>query len=723
MGNTVISGVNAPTSIPYETGTVAVSGTVTAIGNVPFPPDLKPVVTVSLKTPCCPQELASSTVNPTGGGTNTLTFSDVTLTPSTTLAPGDYEIEINFAGAAGFEPARYSQQISVIDVPAPGETPVVPRPTSCMPCSDPIETVKRVIRDRTVSAAVGELLQGVADKGVAGALQEQAGPLVQTALTTLSKAFAGTDAVRAKGECCKAEILLQVAVESVAPLKALEPGKAKLIQALAKAQAADATGTPLQIELIKPELLRLIKPQVINHYTGDLAATNVAYTPEGILISDVDVPESGRVIIAFPEELAEGVGGLSREYYSTQPGGSEFTHYTNVGPTRYWNMISREQASRGEVQTKGSASQSRKDAKDAAENVAKKKDTAPEAVAKNERPYFELRAQSGSLTTAICILKSPAAQVRCFSLLEDKGCGCLPGKQFISCVAVSVWQDGKSVDCSPTGNGGCIGFQLNPGWYSFSAPECVTIEGCNYTLASNSPVSAFLGAGQCCSDIFFRYKKKGNEMQVISKVCYPDSSNPYVEAFNNFAGMQYLLVSDSDPTFVPLQQTTADGSAFCYRNLPAGSYSLYCQAPPTFGAQPVQPVCPKDGRLSLTVFGGQTTPVPVEVKFRTCTTAPAVLNGVVRDEYGSAIPGQLVKFLDGQGRVKGAAVTNAQGVYTFQMYTAEDVTIVFGAQQFAVSKAQIQAAMKTVGTPALPSPDATMEGTVQRAELMAGFGD
>jgi hypothetical protein len=715
MGNTSIESVVITPAPPIAIGAkITVSGYLRAVGISQFPSAGGWVL--SLKTPCCPQQLASSgevTTSVPAGNTNTLAFTgDLILPTSTAWPPGDYEVEIKFTGdlTNGLDPARYSQGINVGG--EPGETSVIPRPGPCMPCTDPIETVNRVIRDGTVSAAVSELLQGAADTGFSS-FSKPAGPNVLKALTSLSKAFAGKDAVRAKGECCGAQILMQIALESASPLEAelLKPGEPKLMKTkLSKAQANDATEVLRQVELLKPELLRLIRPQVVNA-NSELAATNLTYTPEGILISDVEVPESGEVMIAFPEEIAEGAE-LSREYYSTSPGGSEFQHYRNVGIAEYTKV------------NKVSGQTDQSDVNPSENTNAKLQKRDPdEAGALLKTPYFQPIVRNGLRTSMIFFLKPPAAQVRCFSWLDGEGAGCLQGKQYISCTAITVMQGDTLISCNATGDSGCTGFRLKPGWYTFSAPECVAIEGCNYMLASSSPVSAFLGAGQGCSDIFFRYKKKGNEIQVISQIYYPEASNPYVEANNNFAGMQYLLVSESDPTFLPQQQVTADGAAFSYRNLPAGSYLLLCQAPATYGAQPVQPVYPKGGRLALTIFSGQTSAVPVLVRFRTCTTAPAVLNGYVRDDTGAPIPAQLVKFVNNAGCVVGAAITDSNGVYTFQLYQAEDVMVVFGSQQFAVSKAQMQAAMKTVGTPALPSPGKTIERAVQRSELVAGFGD
>ncbi|HEX8814083.1 MAG TPA: putative Ig domain-containing protein [Terriglobales bacterium] len=333
-------------------------------------------------------------------------------------------------------------------------------------------------------------------------------------------------------------------------------------------------------------------------------------------------------------------------------------------------------------------------------------------------PGYRFKIGMGE-TRGILFLRPPVAHVRCFTSMEGDDC-CGQGKQYVSRVWITAMQGDNPVRCMPTSQSGCAGFNLNPGWYQFSAPREITIQGCNYTLATSSPISAFLGADQSCSDIYFSYKKKGNEIEVISKIISALGGDPYVQAKENFPGMQYLILSGSDPSFVPQQLTTTDGSALCFRNLAAGPYHLFCQAPPLYGAQPVAPVYPPDGHLALQVFGGQTSRIPIPVKFRTTTTAPAVLNGYVRDDTGAAVPGQVVKVLNSAGCLVAAGLTDTNGFYSIQIYFADDLTLMVGAQQIAVSKAQIQAAMKAVGTPPLPSPATTMELAMQSSELVPG---
>jgi hypothetical protein len=316
------------------------------------------------------------------------------------------------------------------------------------------------------------------------------------------------------------------------------------------------------------------------------------------------------------------------------------------------------------------------------------------------------------------ILRPPAARVRCFSFLDGDDC-CGQGKQYISRVSISATQGADFIACKPTGDSGCSGFLLNPGWYAFSAPEEITIENCNYVLGSSSPISAFLGAGQGCSDIYFSYKKKGNEIMVISEIDSALGGDPYETAKENFPGMQYLLLLEGDPSSAQ-QQTTTTGGPVLFRNLTAGTYQLFCQAPATYASQPVAPVSPAGGRLTLRIFAGQKSRVPVVVKFRTSTTAPAVLDGYVRDETGQAVPQQLVQVLNYANCLVAAGLTDGNGYYSIQIYSADNLTIVVGTQQIAVSRSQLQLAMRTAGTPALPSPDAELNLEMQTSEV-AGF--
>jgi hypothetical protein len=64
-----------------------------------------------------------------------------------------------------------------------------------------------------------------------------------------------------------------------------------------------------------------------------------------------------------------------------------------------------------------------------------------------------------------------------------------------------------------------------------------------------------------------------------------------------------------------------------------------------------------------------------------------------------------------------AALTDANGFYSIQIYQPENLTIVVGAQQFTVSKSQIQTAMQAVGTATLPSPESTLDLAMQTSEL------
>jgi len=647
----------------------------------------------------------------------------------------------------------------------------------CNPCSDPIATANRVIRDPKVSTAVSELLGAAAQsvkgrdstsekKGLSARVQKS----VEGALEGIAKAFAGKDAVRAKGESCGGQLRLFFEIQ--------DPVTGK--------------SAPLDAQLASKIVPRLIDRN------WNLAANTPTFDGESHVFRDV---EPGFVRVGLAAEIADG-GEISPQYEVKNPTDTKFQPYqrqpasstgTAAAVVELTSAVPDNEAivftavlstAAGSIAPTGTVSfnsyfdeaiTSKPLAKDSVKTVKNGQATctveldqidsgsyaitatysgdanyapatsnplvegaygqyylasleaapaagAPTATAEgvNLTQGFQASIFAGLETRIKLILIPPAAHVRCFSWLEGEGAGCLQGKQYISRVAISAMQGDNFVACKSTGESGCSGFKLNPGWYTFSAPEDITIEGCNYTLSTDSPISAFVGAGQCCSDIFFRYKKKGNEIEVISKICFVDTGNPNKEVNTNFAGMQYLLLRDNDPAFVQ-QQTASDGSALRFRNLAAGAYLLLCQAPATYGSQPVQPIYPQAGRLALTIFAGQTSAVPVLVTFRTGITAPAVLDGYVRDETGQSIPGQVVLVVNFAGCVIAAAVTDATGFYSIQIYQADNLTIVWGSQKITVSKSQIQAAMKTVGTPALPSPGAAMELAMQSSDLVKGI--
>jgi hypothetical protein len=182
--------------------------------------------------------------------------------------------------------------------------------------------------------------------------------------------------------------------------------------------------------------------------------------------------------------------------------------------------------------------------------------------------------------------------------------------------------------------------------------------------------------------------------------------------------MSYLLLKEGDPNFVPLQQTTTDGSKLRFEGLAVGTYLLFCQGPATFDSYPVEPVHPENGRMAIRVFGGQThSLIPVRVKFRQGRTTPAVLNGYLFDNTGTSIPGSVVQVLDGYGRPIAAAVSDASGFYSIQLYKAENVTLVFGSQQISYTKAQIQAEM-TTGPALLPNPQRELRRAIEHTEIV-----
>lgn len=517
------------------------------------------------------------------------------------------------------------------------------------PGNNLVTAVKRVLCDPEVNVGVTQLLREASNQ-VAGTATDSK-TVVQNALTRIANAFAGSDAVKAKGEAFGGQLLLEIYLDDAVSGKE---------------------------EPLSPELLRNIDAQLIDANL-DLAASTRTYERRGILFSNV---EAGTVSVALPPDIAEGAE-ISSKYFVTDPGGGQFHSFTRKTATTTTTSQQRLLAQGG---------------------------------SQNQTSGFQAKISAGQQTKIKLVLKPQTAQVRCFSCLEWEISGCQQGKQFISSVPVRAMQGERIIDSGQTGPTGYFPFKLRPGWYTFSALQEVAIEGCNYTLASNSPVSAYLGADQRCSDIFFAYKRKGNEIEVIPEICHPDVGDPNEEVRENFPGMQYLLLLEGDPTFVQ-QQTTADGGALYFRNLAAGTYLLFCQAPATFGSHPVQPVYPENGRLTLRIFAGQTASVPVLVKFRTGTTAPAVLDGFVRDGTGQSVPELLVQIVNSAGCVVAAGLTDATGFYSIQIYSAEDLTIVAGAQKIPVAKSQIQADMKTIGTPALPSPRAARELAVQRSEL------
>jgi hypothetical protein len=122
--------------------------------------------------------------------------------------------------------------------------------------------------------------------------------------------------------------------------------------------------------------------------------------------------------------------------------------------------------------------------------------------------------------------------------------------------------------------------------------------------------------------------------------------------------------------------------------------------------------------MALRVFAGQThSKIPVLVKFRQSRIAPALLDGYVRDEGGQPIPQLVVQVLNNAGCIVAAGLTDANGYYSIQIYKADNLTLVAAAQQIAVPKSQILAAMKT-GPAMLPSPRMAMETALQATEIV-----
>jgi hypothetical protein len=654
-----------------------------------------------------------------------------------------------------------------------------PSTSPCDPCSDLITAAKRVIRDPKVSKNVGDLLLGVAKESWGSGSLVNAG---KAALTSFAKAVAGRDAVQAKGEPCRGQLRLSFAFLDA---RSADGGISEAVEAfkekLKDGSGAIGRQRDSKTQLLSQEILKSIQFQLLDEQLKIVGEGNRTYDVQGgVLISQV---EAGTVYVSLLADIFGGAE-IVDDFLATDPGGNTFTHFTRVRPTvgcpltltcppgtaiadRPYRLplvatggmppytfsiimdskpedlacapgngsITVTKKTPGKFQVKVKVVDSNTPVGtamapcdincvecDDEDSFVLKEDAsvpAPTSTGPKSMHGFSFRVASGLDTKGVLLLRPPVAQVRCFSLMEgDDSCG--EGEQYISRVAISAIQGDELVACKQTGESGCSGFKLNPGMYTFSAPPEISIDSCNYMLASSSPISAYLGAGQGCSDIYFSYKKKGSEIQLISEISSPLGGNPYKAAKLDFPGMQYLMLREGDQTFAQ-QQTTTDGGAVYFRNLAAGTYNLFCQAPARYGSQPVTPVSPANGRMSLRVFAGQTSSVPVLVKFRTCTTAPAVLDGYVRDDTGQPVPQQLVQVLDNANRVVAAGLTDANGFYSIQIYTADNLTILVGTQQIAVSKSQVQIAMQAVGTPALPAPGSTLDLAVQMSELVREF--
>jgi hypothetical protein len=591
------------------------------------------------------------------------------------LGAGPYQYEVSFAGDEQ-ELGGASEQHEVVILGSadafpwirPGEVPTdIIQPASstndCSPCSDLITAAKRVLRDPNMAAGISQWLSDAASNPPAWL---KPGPGTPDALGLISKAFAGSDALAAKGQCCSGQLRIMFAI--------VDP----------------ATGIPVPLD---QQLLPSIEIQVMDKNLNLASGPNRTYDGQGILISSV---EAGIAYLSLSPRIADAE--LDDTYLATTPPGTSYAAYakgTQLSQT----------VPGGAAPTPAPST------------------VAPSTAAPRSSPGgfgYSVTIGAGNETKMVFFLKTLPAQVRCFSRLDGDDC-CGQGKQFISNVAITAMQGDNFVQCQQTGSSGCSGFTLNPGWYKFRAPEEVSIDGCNYMLASSSPVNAYLGAKQCCSDIFFSYKKKENEIMVVSQICFPDTTNPNQEVRENFPGVQYLLVREDDLSFTQ-QQTTIDGGPLCFQNLCAATYLLFCQAPNTFNGQPVAPVFPDNGCLALRVFAGQKkSKIPVWIRFRQSTTTPAVLNGVVRDDTGQPNPGQLVQVRNNMGALVVAGLTDSNGVYSIQMYAAENVTLMFGTQQIPISKTQILAAMKT-GPAALPAPATVMQEALEATQFV-GVGN
>jgi hypothetical protein len=609
--------------------------------------------------------------------------------------------------------------------------------SDCVPCTDLISTVKRVLRDPGVNKHVSEYLRGRADNN--STTQSQA-------LNDLADAVAGCDAIQATGPSCTTAIQLEIFIWDALNQK---------LRQLEREELEAVTVRLLENGTLAANAPSFEGKKMIFRSASAGAGTFSSGLQPQLTQNKPNTNYPQTVSLLFSAEFA-AQSGIAPIFKGTEPGGATFNFYSTAPPkqpvdsdgtagnaeqNQSTNDVSRKTIS----QTESTPQFERNGSQSGAQSALKQ---ALAAWGLEEKKYkevepvgaFALRYRGGVMTQAQCLIIPQLSQVRCLSVVEGdpcclqgawveeecqcgKGCStaecrCEKSRQYISGVSICAFHEGIPAGCHQTGKSGCSGFELAPGWYQFTAPEEVQIYGCNYSLCTPSPISAFVGARQSCSDIFFTYKKKGAMIEVISEIVYPDPTNPYVEARNNLAGMSYLLVREGDSSFAPQQQTTIDGGALRFENVPVGTYLLFCQGPATYDSLPVEPFRPENGRMALRVFGGQThSKIPVLVKFRQSRTTPAVLNGYVRDDTGQPIPSQVVQVLDQAGRVIAAGLTDTNGVYSIQIYKAENVTLAFGSQQFAVPKAQIQAAM-TTGPARLPSPMLAMETAVESAEIL-----
>lgn len=514
--------------------------------------------------------------------------------------------------------------------------------------------LKRVLQDPKVNAGVAQMVREASSQLSGGKGVDQ--QTVKKMLDGVANAMAGTDAVKAKCEPCNGQMRLQV-------------------------RRVDAnTKDWKDAERVDDEVLRELARQVrLVNDKFEVVSGQPIVDRDSLLFDRVSV---GTVNVAWSVGIA-----FSDVYFAKTPKDQDFQCYVTTGGKKLTAAYQRSLAAAGSKQIK-----------------------------LTQMSRFQTEIHAGQCTDFWNFVEPDLANVRCFCRLTEDGC-CSGGKEFIESVCVTARRGEIDHGSLATGPDGSSEFELPPGWYTFSAPDEITICGCNYELCCGSPISAYVGPGQSCSDIVFSYKKAGNEILLDALICHPDIDDPDQKvAPENFPGMQYLLLRDCDQTFVE-QQTSTDGSAVRFCHLPAGTYSIFCQAPALWGTNPVKPVNPAGGHMTLRVFAGQTNPIPVPVVFHTCDTAPAVLDGYVRDETGQAIAQQLVKVVNRAGCLVAVGVTDTTGLYSIQMYRAEDVAIIVNDQKVEVTKKQIQAAMKQIVKPGPEYAKKLLTGIIDREEI------
>jgi hypothetical protein len=545
------------------------------------------------------------------------------------------------------------------------------------PTSSLLDAVKRVLCDPAVSSGVSHLLREAAHhleatKARLDAAQERDNAKDSAAHEAAKQAH--DEATEREKEASKAfQRNVTAAVTkfasafsgSNAVAATAEPCRGTVV---VEFRQTDGTKT----EFLSQDRLRKINLQIIDS-NGNLAAGNGVVEHGAIRFENV---EAGDVSIALQTEFLTEAAAIS-DKYEVRQGTGKFLPLDRKGVLRARGFF------RG---------------------------------AKDGGPFLAT-VPKGEETTVRLTLQPKMAVVRCFSALQPEAGGCTSGKQYISKIAINAMRDGHLVECGSTNEAGCSPFELSPGWYTFSAPQDVVIDGCTYTLATSSPITAFVAAGQMCSDLVFQYKRKGNSISVSTFLSRPEVDDPKETVTEDLSGMSYLLLREGDGSF-SAQMTATGTEHITFPGLQAGTYWLFFIPPSATGSKSIRPVYPIGGRLTLTLFNGQANPVSVRGHFKTVPKAkPATLQGFVRDDSGRPVAQQIVQAVNHSGYVVAAAVTNDSGTYSMLIYEAIDLQIVAGTKQSAVSRSELHKELQSLIAPAIP-PDIEGVGAILQEPLL-----